>query len=56
MKKFEYKFVKNEAKLGFKMEKKIEDAQHEWNELGKDGWQFCKEGINYTIFMREITE
>lgn len=44
MKKYEYKFVKQEVKLGFVQNKKVEDVEKEWNELGKDGWRFCREG------------
>lgn len=56
MKKYEYKFVKQDAKLEFVQNKKIEDAEKEWNILGNEGWQFCKEGTGVIIFMREINE
>ena len=56
MKKYEYKFVRQEAKLGFAQLKKIDDAENEWNELGQQGWKFCKEGDGVIIFMREIIE
>ncbi len=55
MKKFEYKFVRfRDRILGY--EKKIQEAEEEWNRLGQDGWQFCKEGNGVIIFMREIEE
>lgn len=54
--RFEYKFVKKELKLGFLINKKVEDAEKEWNELGRDGWKFCKEGDGVIIFVREIIE
>lgn len=54
MKKFEYKFVKQEAKLGFAQQKKIEDAEREWNDLGRQGWKFCQEDNGVIIFIREI--
>lgn len=56
MKKFEYKFVKEDVKIGFSQTKKLVDVEKEWNELGKDGWQFCKEGNGCIIFMREGQE
>ena len=56
MKKYEYKFVKQEVKLGFVQNKKVEDVEKEWNELGKDGWRFCREGTGVMIFIREINE
>jgi len=56
IKRFEYKFVKKEQKLGFSINKKVEDAEKEWNELGRDGWKFCKEGDGVIIFVREIIE
>ncbi len=56
MKKFEYKFIKEDIKLGFSQAKKIEEAEKEWNKLGKEGWQFCKEGNGCMIFMREVQE
>lgn len=56
MKKYEYKFVKEGIKIGFDTNKKIEEAENEWNELGKQGWKFCKEGSGVMIFIREINE
>ncbi len=56
MKKYEYKFVKVGMKLGFDYDKKIEEAERVWNELGKQGWKFCKEGNGAIIFIREIDE
>jgi len=54
MKKYEYKFVKAEVKLGFAQNKKIEETEREWNALGNEGWKFCKEGNGVMIFMREV--
>lgn len=56
MKKYEYKFVRKEIKFGFDANKKIEEAENEWNELGNQGWKFCKEGDGVMIFIREINE
>ncbi len=50
MKKYEYKFVKAEMKLGLDYSKKIKAAEAEWNQLGAEGWQFCKEGNGVLIF------
>lgn len=54
MKKFEYKFVQFPKQLGFDYEKKVRESEKEWNKLGQDGWQFCKEGNGVIIFIREI--
>lgn len=54
MKKYEYKFLEQRSKLGFDQSKKVEAAEKEWNELGAEGWRFCKEGSGVMIFMREI--
>ena len=35
VKKYEYKFVKEGIRLGFDNNKKIEEAENEWNELGQ---------------------
>lgn len=56
MKKYEYKFVKVGMKLGFDNNKKVEEAEKEWSDLGKQGWKFCKEGSGVIIFIREIDE
>ena len=54
MKKYEYKFVEHENKLGFNYEKKVLELEKTWNELGEQGWKFCKDGNGFTIFMREV--
>lgn len=54
MKKYEYKFIKAELKLGFDYSKKIAETEAESNELGKQGWRFCSFGDGAVIFMREI--
>lgn len=54
MKKYEYKFVKFDNKLGINYKKKLYEYEKEWNLLGKDGWKFCKEGNDCVIFIREI--
>jgi len=56
MKKYEYKFVKEGVKFGFDTNKKIEEAESQWNGLGEQGWKFCKEGSGVMIFIREIDE
>ena len=56
MKKYEYKFVRVQIQRGFDFEKKLEKAEEEWNALGREGWQFCANGNDCTIFMRELKE
>jgi hypothetical protein len=56
MKKYEYKFVKEGFKFAFDFDKRIEEVEHQWNELGKQGWKFCKEVNGVMIFIREIDE
>lgn len=45
MKKYEYKFVKQDAKLGFAQNKKIEDAEKEWNILGNGDGSFARRAL-----------
>lgn len=54
MRRYEYKFAKQDVVLGFSQTQKMEDAEKEWNDLGKEGWKFCKEGSGCIIFIREI--
>jgi len=54
VKKYEYKFVNEKMKLGFDFNKKIEEAEQDWNKLGEQGWKFCSEGNGTIIFIREI--
>ena len=54
MKKYEYKMVEVQVKLGFDWKKKIREAEARWNELGQEGWQFCMHGNGVLVFMREI--
>ncbi len=56
MKQYEYKFVKFAIKPGFRYDEKVKQLERLWNELGKQGWRFCKDGYDFTIFMREIAE
>lgn len=56
MRKYEYKFIRKTKNLGFDFHRKIEEAEQEWNALGKQGWKFCKEGTGVMIFMREVEE
>ena len=56
MKKYEYKFIMQKATVGLNFEKKVKDAEEEWNELGLQGWKFCKEGNGCMVFMREIDD
>ncbi len=56
MKKYEYKFIKSEVKLGLDFNKKIRDEETEWNRLGAEGWRFCKEGNGVLIFIRETED
>lgn len=56
MTKYEYKFIKKISKIGFDTDKKIKDSEREWNELGKEGWKFCKEGNGVMIFIREYMD
>lgn len=54
MKKFEYKMVEIKTSIGFDWQKKIREAEEQWNELGREGWQFCMHGNGVLVFMREI--
>ena len=54
MKKYEYKMVEIKTKLGLDWQKKIREAEAQWNELGREGWQFCMHGNGVLVFMREI--
>ena len=54
MKKYEYKMVEIKTKLGLDWQKKIREAEEQWNELGQEGWQFCMHGDGVIVFMREI--
>lgn len=60
MKKYEYKFVKAETKLGPSfgpsIDRKLEEEQAIWNKLGQEGRLFCKEGTNVLIFVRELPQ
>ena len=56
MKKFEYKMAEIKTSLGFDWQKKIREAEARWNELGREGWQFCMHGDGVIVFMREIEE
>lgn len=53
MKKYEYKFVQFPKEIGFDFKKKISESEKQWNQLGKEGWMFCKEGNGVIIFVRE---
>ncbi len=56
VKKFEYKMAEIKTSLGFDWQKKIREAEARWNELGREGWQFCMHGNGVIVFMREIEE
>ncbi len=56
MKKYEYKFANIKSPLGFDWEKKIQTIEEQWNELGREGWQFCMQSEGFLVFMREIQE
>lgn len=56
MRKFEYKFVDVKVSFGLNWNKKIEEAEAQWNKLGQEGWQFCTHGNGVIIFMREIED
>ncbi len=56
MKRFEYKFVQFPKEIGFDYKKKIIESEKQWNQLGSEGWMFCKEGNGVIIFMREIED
>ena len=56
MKKYEYKFVRFPAQIGFDFEKKMKALEEQWNALGQEGWKFCKDGNDCVVFMREIEE
>ncbi|MCQ4726448.1 hypothetical protein NE664_07190 [Anaerotignum faecicola] len=54
MKKYEYKFVSFKIPSGFDYEKKVKKLEFYWNELGMQGWKYCREGNGFTVFMREL--
>lgn len=56
MKKYEYKFVRSKPMIGIDYDKKVQNSETEWNELGKKGWKFCKEGNKVNIFIRVIED
>ena len=56
MKRFEYKFVEMKAPIGFDTGKKLRALEEGWNQLGREGWQFCMNGDGVLVCMREITE
>ncbi len=53
MKKYEYKFVKFDSESGFSYDKKVLALEKQWNELGEQGWKFCRDGNGFYIFIRE---
>ena len=56
MKRFEYKFADIKTPLGLDWNKKREELERQWNQLGAAGWQFCMSGNGVLVFMREIEE
>ncbi len=54
MEKYEYKFVYEKMRLAFDLDKKIDEVEQEWNELGQQGWRYCKECNGVIIFIRKI--
>ena len=56
MKKYEYKLVHFSTQFGFDFEKKMKTMEQQWNELGQQGWKYCTDGNDCTVFMREIEE
>lgn len=50
---YEYKFVQFPKLTGINYSKKVSELEIMWNELGKHGWKFCKDGLDYVVFMRE---
>ena len=53
MKQYEYKFVRTKSRLGFDYDRKLQEAEREWNNLGREGWKFCTWANDVTIFIRE---
>lgn len=56
MKKYEYKFIAQRIVIGLDYEKKMKNAEAEWNELGRQGWKFCWEGNGCIVFIREYDD
>ena len=56
MKKYEYKFIIDKPVVGLIFEQRVKAVEEEWNELGRQGWKFCKQDNGYIIFMREIDD
>lgn len=54
MKKFEYKFVPFPNRIFSTQEEKLKTSESQWNKLGNEGWEFCKEGNGCIIFKREL--
>ena len=55
-KEFENQVCHMERVILFGAGKKIREAEARWNELGREGWQFCMHGNGVIVFMREIEE
>lgn len=53
MKKYEYRFVRTKARLGLDYDKKVSEAETQWNELGREGWRFCTWVDGAAVFVRE---
>lgn len=57
LEKYEYKFIQQKIKLGSVQGKNKEEAEKEWNDLGKEGWRFCREDeFGRLVFIRRIIE
>ena len=56
MKQYEYKFARFKVPPDLNWDRKLNRLEEEWNELGREGWQFCMQGDGVLIFMREIRE
>lgn len=53
MRVFEYKFVRFPNQIGLNFDKKVLELERQWNQLGEEGWMFCKEADGVCIFVRE---
>lgn len=56
MDRYEYKFVRSPLKIGFDYEDKLKETEKQWNDLGQNGWMFCKEGNGCIIFIRKLEQ
>ena len=57
MTQYEYKVVRQKMKLGFDYDKKLDELEAEWNQLGAEGWKFCTaaSGVHIGLMRHRLT-